>query len=625
MKLTAEQQAAIEVFRGGKNTKVNAFAGTGKTTTLEEMARACPLRNGLYLAFNTSIADDARGKFPQNVEARTTHSYAYRSLDSRLRTKPGKLGKSANGSQISERLNLEDFPIDSKITVTSREMGHLVNRTIARYCQSCDPDVGAQHVPILGKLRLLDDATWKAFGALVAELAQQTWLRMRDPDDALPLTHDGYLKLWSLERPTIDADFVLLDEAQDSNAAVLDVLSDQKCQVIYVGDRHQQIYAWRGAVNAMEKARADAECKLTQSFRFGDAIARIATNILYYLNESTPVSGSPEVLSRINDGCVNAILCRTNVGVLSVLLNELSRNRKPYVVKGVNELSTLLEDVERLIEGKPGATNEFFGFTNWREVEDFAASTQDQSLGSLVKIVRTFSVQRLLDGLRRVAGSEREADFTVSTAHKTKGLQWSGVEVHSDFVHKDAKGQVRIEVESEETRLLYVAATRARHSLHIPHELLHELGATGGVPKASDARRFFPRDEAERSESPSCPVQGLPSIDMILPDVPAKKVGEIWGSKTGSEMRNMWIDAQVIAAKELGENIQLTYIDLAGHKQTITDYGRHGLRREVLNYLQSNVPARKVFLLTFHQAAPAQSKLASDTMLLPQHRRQWRT
>ena len=59
--------------------------------------------------------------------------------------------------------------------------------------------------------------------------------------------HDGYLKLWALGRPKLAADFVLLDEAQDSNPVMLDVLSRQAAQVVYVGDRHQQIYQWRGA------------------------------------------------------------------------------------------------------------------------------------------------------------------------------------------------------------------------------------------------------------------------------------------------------------------------------------------------------------------------------------------
>ncbi|MDH2406059.1 UvrD-helicase domain-containing protein [Bradyrhizobium sp. SSUT18] len=75
----------------------------------------------------------------------------------------------------------------------------------------------------------------------------------------MPLGHDGYLKLWALSSHAIAADFILLDEAQDTNPVVLDVLRKQPAQMIYVGDKYQQIYEWRGAVNAMEKIETQAD------------------------------------------------------------------------------------------------------------------------------------------------------------------------------------------------------------------------------------------------------------------------------------------------------------------------------------------------------------------------------
>lgn len=62
---------------------------------------------------------------------------------------------------------------------------------------------------------------------------------MQSPDDPLPLGHDGYLKLWALSDPVILADYILMDEAQDTNPVVLGVLQRQPAQMIYVGDKHQ--------------------------------------------------------------------------------------------------------------------------------------------------------------------------------------------------------------------------------------------------------------------------------------------------------------------------------------------------------------------------------------------------
>jgi superfamily I DNA/RNA helicase len=60
---TAEQVRALELFLSGGSLKINAFAGTGKTTTLEYLA-AHSRAQGIYLAFNKSIADNAAGRFP---------------------------------------------------------------------------------------------------------------------------------------------------------------------------------------------------------------------------------------------------------------------------------------------------------------------------------------------------------------------------------------------------------------------------------------------------------------------------------------------------------------------------------------------------------------------------------
>jgi cyanophycinase-like exopeptidase len=86
---------------------------------------------------------------------------------------------------------------------------------------------------------------------------------MIDPRGTCPITHDVYLKLWSLERPKISSDFLLFDEAQDANPVMLDLVMGQDAQKILVGDRYQQIYSWRGAVNAMQSVdmpyRRDAD------------------------------------------------------------------------------------------------------------------------------------------------------------------------------------------------------------------------------------------------------------------------------------------------------------------------------------------------------------------------------
>ncbi len=89
-KPTQEQADAIDNFKTGQNLKINAFAGTGKTSTLQ-MLGECSSKRGLYLAFNRSIADDAQKRFPSNITCQTTHSLAYRATPSAYRTIKGKM------------------------------------------------------------------------------------------------------------------------------------------------------------------------------------------------------------------------------------------------------------------------------------------------------------------------------------------------------------------------------------------------------------------------------------------------------------------------------------------------------------------------------------------------------
>ena len=57
-----------------------------------------------------------------------------------------------------------------------------------------------------------------------------------------------------------------VDEGQDMNPPVLDIFNKQKYNKIIVGDPNQQIYMFRGAVNALESIDATHTYHLTQRF-----------------------------------------------------------------------------------------------------------------------------------------------------------------------------------------------------------------------------------------------------------------------------------------------------------------------------------------------------------------------
>ena len=87
-KPTAEQQAAINKGTDElvSKLKINAGAGAAKTTTLGLIAEEAPV-NSLYLAFNKSMVEEAKNRFPGWVEVRTTHGLAYATFGAQIRAK----------------------------------------------------------------------------------------------------------------------------------------------------------------------------------------------------------------------------------------------------------------------------------------------------------------------------------------------------------------------------------------------------------------------------------------------------------------------------------------------------------------------------------------------------------
>lgn len=499
MELTDEQAAAVDLFKSSQALKISAFAGTGKTSTLTAIAGSTA-KNGLYLAFNKSIAAEATAKFSRKVDCRTTHSLAFRAVPSVYRGNEAKLTHSLHSNHVVQLLGIEEISVGG-ISLKPRTLGFLTSKTVQRFCQSGDVGFRAFHVPLSGKLDKIEPQYQDQFKAYIADLAAHLWARMLDPVDPAPLGHDGYLKLWSLSKPRLDYDYLLLDEAQDTNEAVLSVMRNQDSHLTLVGDRHQQIYEWRGAINAMESVETDAEAFLTRSFRFGDAIAGAATSILRVLGEERSVIGNPERRTRISaTGETQTTLCRTNAGVVAVVIEAIAAGKTPYVVGGVSELIRMLEDVSKLKASIPSEGAEFFGFKHWSEVVDFSGSDEGESLRSFVKIVQVYGELTLIQRLNSVARDEANASMTVSTGHKAKGREWDSVTLFSDFEPRPRKEDPsKLALNREEARLLYVAATRARLLLVVP-------------PRLAERWNVMPAPSVTVVQPPPRPVQQVPQF-----------------------------------------------------------------------------------------------------------------
>ncbi len=480
---TAEQQAAMDLFATGSSLVVKAGAGTGKTTTLAMMARTSP-RPGSYIAFNKAIALDAEQAMPNTVQCRTMHSLAMAAVRSaptgqalleRLqapRMAPYAMAKVLRLGPIVVEVPQPAGGRKAKVLQPGWQASHVM-RAVRVFCQSGDPAPGPEHFPYADGIDPPGPngtRTWINNRQVATELAPAlaaAWADLTRPDGKLRFTHDVYLKMWQLAGGRIPADFIFFDEAQDANGVMVAALAVQDAQLVWVGDDQQQIYEWRGAINAMSLVDPEVpRTMLTQSWRFGPDVAHIANMVLDQLGADLRLTGTPSIPSRVavlgGAGAPRAVLCRSNAAAVQVVLNYQGAGMVAHLVGGGDDIVAFARAAEQLQDTGRTGHPELACFDSWREVQDYVdQDPHGADLKMLVGLVDKYGcdiIIQALDGL----GSEREADVIVSTAHKAKGREWRAVRIASDFEAPEFGP-----MPDSEWRLLYVAATRGTHLLDI--------------------------------------------------------------------------------------------------------------------------------------------------------------
>src|SRR5262249_29594904 len=149
--------------------------------------------------FNRDIVRDAREKFPSSVNCSTTHGLAFRATPSQYRNSKDKMMGKVNAHKLAELLNLnKNWRIDEHHALKPLSQSSLILKTIQRFTQSADPEPISAHVPRHCVLLGAPEETIKVAEDFAVRGARHVWERMQDPNDPIPLGHDGYLKLWAL-------------------------------------------------------------------------------------------------------------------------------------------------------------------------------------------------------------------------------------------------------------------------------------------------------------------------------------------------------------------------------------------------------------------------------------------
>lgn len=474
---TEEQEAVINC--DADKIKVIALSGAGKTTTLTRYAKKRMKSRGLYVAFNKDIKEEATRKFHSNVRCVTSHGLAYAKFGAPLQH---KLNMRFTYGSIYENLKLFVAP------ALQKTYARILLKTVNNFIASADSYISTKHIYYDDFKLVVESPKFKGHIPTNTEIVRDSealWQAMTDPNVKIFTTHDCYLKLMQLSGMKLNYDYIMLDEAQDSNPALLAFLEQQDCKRIYVGDPHQSIYGFRNSVDAMSLTEADVNLTLTGSFRFGAAIADFANSLLAMKKETLQLRGLGNE-SFIYNGSSNiniakketlAFISRTNAALFREAAQRVMANKKIYFSGGIqNSGINLLEQLYYLKYPLKGVRPTDPVITAYDRYEDFKQAADDnkevewisrckllddigESLLSKIKAIQNNTVPNAID-----------ADQIFTTAHKSKGLEFDHVVLADDFyvpnITINEKGFVPPE-KYEDVNLFYVATTRAKKSLNI--------------------------------------------------------------------------------------------------------------------------------------------------------------
>ncbi len=478
MKITQQQQNIIDSIKKYSNIKINAFAGSGKTSTLKLISTYYSNMKILYLAFNSAIKNEAIDKFPQNTYVKTTHGMAY-----------GAIKKYTN-IDLTSLVHYRPIDISKKFEI-SYNQAVVTLKIFDNFCNNANIEIKKNDLEHRIAKKMFDFM-------LVGQMKP---------------THSFYLKYYYLllvqkQIPQYNYDIVMLDEAQDTNEVTLAIFEALNGKVkICVGDQHQQIYSFRGSKNALDKIKFDKSFYLSCSFRFNTTIASFANILLEnFKNEQEPITV-------INNNDITNIksygyISRTNATLISIIATRIEL-QKPFVtIRDPYEIFNLTIEVYYFLTNQKQHIKQHYflkDFMNEDELIEYIQEVDDFELKSAIKVAKEYGnkIFQFMDISKRFYnawnnrinnGFDKRINeiLFLTTAHTAKGLEWDSVTIADDFIdfadiivdcgynslkafqNDMYKHKINNDL-IDEFNLFYVAITRAKKVLIKDSENFHYL------------------------------------------------------------------------------------------------------------------------------------------------------
>lgn len=452
---TAEQaEIVVQARTTSDNLLLTAYAGCGKTTTLELLERHVKQKPILYLAFNKKIAEDATKRMASTTSVRTLNGMGHRIWDQgrnlKLDTKKSQAifkeiidasPKSAQGPMW------DSYWAVIQGVALAKALGYIPEGIFpsARRLISSGPfHARLEEAP--------DDLTADLIDAVLSRSITAAYKGHIDFNDQVYMP-----ALFGAVCPRFP--LVAVDEVQDLNPvnhALLDKLA--KGRLIGVGDDFQAIYQFRGAMQGgMDSLRGRfnmATLPLSTSFRCPRAVVESARWRVPNFNWIKD-GGHVETLDRLDASTIDedsAIICRNNAPLFKLALNLLSNGRSVSVA-GSDIGPKIIGIMRRLGADDASQGTVLSAIDDWLAEREDRGSTTAHDIAECMRVFTMYGTTLNHAILHAEHLFAQSGTLRLMTGHKAKGLEF-------DTVYHLDPWLCRMD-EEQDQNLRYVIQTRS--------------------------------------------------------------------------------------------------------------------------------------------------------------------
>jgi len=510
------------ITNGSGNGVVEAYAGSGKTTTIVTAMKLIPRdKKCLFIAFNKSIAEELTKRLEgrNNITVRTLHSLGYlmtrRNLGSNIEIDEYKYRNyvkkniaelTTTVNELDSKKKLNDY-IESITSLIDFARFNLVDtdEEINNIADKYDIAVSYDECSVVRKC-----LKWGSENFSTIDYTDMIWL-------------PNYL---SMKPIGMQYDWVFLDESQDTSIASSNLFLKtikKDGRFIAVGDEYQSIYQFAGAsedaIKFLKNYPNTTTLPLPISYRCPRIVIDLARQFVPLIQ---PREDAPEgtfrdncKISEIHDG--DMVLSRTKTPLVELYMKLLKKKVSCYIkgldigqnlIELINSVDTdelgkdLMEDgiFVRLYDKLFNERNQLM-FTRGLDFDDATLSStileKYDTMTTLATIAeRCRTKEELILKINEIF-SENESGVCLSTVHKAKGLEADNVYIlcRSTMPSKMAKHAWQIQ---QENNIIYVAYTRPKQKLGFVSEKEIKPSPASSEPmKVIDDLRFIERRVCE--------------------------------------------------------------------------------------------------------------------------------